>query len=48
MGDEVNRKWRELHNEELHDLYFSLNIIKYPNKMNMLGGGMYEACNTQF
>jgi hypothetical protein len=25
--DEVRGRWRKLHNEELHDLYSSLNII---------------------
>jgi hypothetical protein len=26
--DEVTRDWRKLHNEELHNLYFSPNIIR--------------------
>ena len=26
--DEVTRKWRRLHNEELNDLYFSPNIVR--------------------
>jgi hypothetical protein len=26
-GEEVARSWRRLHNEELHNLYASLNII---------------------
>jgi hypothetical protein len=26
--DELNGGWGELHNEELHDLYFSPNIIR--------------------
>jgi hypothetical protein len=27
-GDEVTRGWRKLHNEELHNLYSSPNIIR--------------------
>jgi hypothetical protein len=26
--DDVTRKWRKLHNEELHDLYFSSSIVR--------------------
>jgi len=26
--DEVTREWRKLHNEELHDLYYSPSIIR--------------------
>jgi hypothetical protein len=26
--DEVTGEWRKLHNKELHDLYFSPNIIR--------------------
>lgn len=34
----MKRKWRDLYNEELQDLYFSLNIIRQPNKMKVTGG----------
>jgi hypothetical protein len=27
-GDEITRKWRRLHSEELHYLYYSPNIIR--------------------
>ena len=30
--DEVSGEWRRLYNEELYDLYFSLNIIWVKNK----------------
>jgi hypothetical protein len=26
--DEITRKWRKLHNEQLHDLYCSSNIVR--------------------
>jgi hypothetical protein len=28
MKDEVTGGWKKLHNEEMHDLYFSPNIIR--------------------
>jgi hypothetical protein len=27
-GDEVTGKWRKMHNEELHNVYISTNIIR--------------------
>jgi hypothetical protein len=31
----VIREWRKLHNEELHDLYSSLNIVRVINSRKM-------------
>jgi hypothetical protein len=33
--EEVMRDWRKLHNEELHNLYFSPNIIRVIKAMRM-------------
>jgi len=33
--DEVRGDWRRLHNEELHDSYFSSNVIKVNNSRKM-------------
>jgi hypothetical protein len=33
--DKVRREWRKLHNEDLHDLYSSLNIIWVINSRRM-------------
>ena len=33
--DEVTRKWRKLHNEELNDLYCSPNIVRVINSRRM-------------
>jgi hypothetical protein len=30
--DEVTGEWRKLHNEELHDLYSSSNIVRVINR----------------
>jgi hypothetical protein len=39
--EEVTGEWRKLHNEELHNLYYSPNFIKVI-KENAMGG----ACST--
>jgi hypothetical protein len=35
--NEMTGGWRELHNEELHDLYFSPNIIRYQAEEDEVG-----------
>jgi hypothetical protein len=35
MRDEIMRGWRKLHNNELHNLYSSLNIIAIIKSMRM-------------
>ena len=37
--EKVTGGWRELHNEELNDLYFSQNVIHYQIKKIEMGGG---------
>jgi hypothetical protein len=37
--DEVTGGWRKLHNEELHDLYFSRSIIRIMNSRRMRWAG---------
>jgi hypothetical protein len=37
--DEVTGGWRKLHNEELHNLYFSPNIIRMINSRRMRWAG---------
>ena len=39
MRDEVTRVWRKLHNEELNDLYSSLNIVRVIKSRRMKWGG---------
>jgi hypothetical protein len=41
MRDEVIGGWRKLHNEELHNLYFS------PSTIRMIEGEMGRACNMK-
>ena len=33
--DEVTEEWRKLHNDELNDLYFSLNIVRVVKSRRM-------------
>jgi hypothetical protein len=42
-GDEVTGEWGKLHNEELHNLYSSPNIIKQVKSMKMRWAG-HVAC----
>jgi hypothetical protein len=39
MVDEVTARWRKLHNEELHNLYFSPSIIRRSKSRRMRWAG---------
>jgi hypothetical protein len=39
MGEEVAGGWRKLHNEELHNLYSALNIIRVMKSERMRWAG---------
>jgi hypothetical protein len=41
--DDVTEKWRKLHNEELHNLYSSPDIIRQIKSRRMGGRGMWHA-----
>jgi hypothetical protein len=41
--EEVSGSWRKSHNEELYDLYLSLNIIELIKSRSMNGRGMWHA-----
>jgi hypothetical protein len=41
--DEVTGEWRKLHNEELHNLYSSPDIIRQVKSRRMRGRGMWHA-----
>jgi hypothetical protein len=51
MG-EVTGEWRKLHNEELHNLYLSLNIIRHNKSRIIMWAGhvtrMGEKCVQGF
>jgi hypothetical protein len=42
--DEVTGEWRKLHNEELHNLYSSPDIIRQVKTMRMRWAGQHVAC----
>jgi hypothetical protein len=49
--DGVTEDWRTLHNEELHNLYFLLSIIRVMNRMRIKSAGnvacMWRKSNSQ-
>jgi hypothetical protein len=45
--NEIIEGWRMLHNEKLHNLYASLNIIRMIKSMRMRWAGHWTACGEE-
>jgi len=43
----VAERWRRLHNEELHNLYTSPNIIRVNNEGGYDGRSMWNVCERE-
>jgi hypothetical protein len=46
VRDEVTGEWRKLHNEELHNLYSSPDIIRQVKSSQVKANEVGEACGT--
>jgi hypothetical protein len=46
--DELTGDWRQLHDEELHNLYSSPNIIRVIKSKNIRTSGSKEKCVQNF
>jgi hypothetical protein len=46
-GDEVTGEWRKLHNEELHNLYSSPDIIRQIKSSQVKANEVSGACGTR-